>query len=104
MPTNGQFDVAIACRGVIKSFGSGNALTLALRGIDLDVYGGQMTMLIGQSGCGKTTLISIMAGTLDPTEGNINIFGKDLTHMSAAQKVLFRGAYIGFVFQQFNLL
>jgi putative ABC transport system ATP-binding protein len=104
MSTNGELEVAIACSGVTKSFGSGNALTLALRGIDLNVYAGQMTMLIGQSGCGKTTLISIMAGTLDPTQGVINIFDHDITRMSAAEKVLFRGKYIGFVFQQFNLL
>ena len=96
--------VAVGCRGVVKAFGSGNARTLALRGIDLEVYMGQLTMLIGPSGCGKTTLLSVMAGTLDVTEGNIHVLGLELTRMSAAAKVHFRRKHVGFVFQQFNLL
>jgi putative ABC transport system ATP-binding protein len=96
--------VAVRCRGVTKSFGEGNAKTVVLRGVDLDVYTGQMTLMVGPSGCGKTTLMSVLAGTLEVNEGTINIFGKDLVKMSAAQKVRFRGETIGFVFQQFNLL
>src|SRR5262249_5919556 len=96
--------VAIACKGIAKSFGEGSAKTQVLRGIDLDVYKGQMTFLVGQTGCGKTTLISIMAGTLDPTEGSVNVFGQEITKMSQAQVIRFRGDNIGFIFQSFNLL
>ena len=56
-------------RGVTKEFGSGGAVTQALRGVDLDVPYGELLMLIGPSGCGKTTLVSIVAGTLEPTAG-----------------------------------
>src|SRR5262249_58690083 len=56
------------------------------------------------SGCGKTTLISIIAGILDPTEGAVSALGTDLAALSASAKVRFRGANIGFVFQQYNLL
>lgn len=96
--------VAVGCRGVVKAFGSGNARTLALRGIDLEVFMGQLTMLVGPSGCGKTTLLSVIAGTLDVTEGNIQVLGEELTRMSSAKKVRFRRKHVGFVFQQFNLL
>jgi putative ABC transport system ATP-binding protein len=96
--------VAISCRGVTKAFGSGNARTLALRGVDLDVYLGQLTMMVGPSGCGKTTLLSVVAGTLDVTEGSIEAFDVDLAQMSSSAKVRFRRQYVGFVFQQFNLL
>jgi putative ABC transport system ATP-binding protein len=96
--------VAISCRGVVKAFGEGNARTLALRGVDLDVYTGMMTLIIGQSGCGKTTLMSVVAGTLDATEGTVSIFDRLLTGMSQSEMVRFRGETIGFVFQQFNLL
>jgi putative ABC transport system ATP-binding protein len=95
---------AVVCRGVTKEFGDGDARVLALRGVDLEVYPGQMTLLVGQSGCGKTTLISIMAGLLDATAGDVVVLGRDLKRIGGRQLVQFRGRYIGFVFQQYNLL
>jgi putative ABC transport system ATP-binding protein len=77
---------------------------MALRGVDLDVYLGHLTMMVGPSGCGKTTLLSLVAGTLDSTQGKIEAFDFDLTRMSSSAKVRFRRKYVGFVFQQFNLL
>jgi len=96
--------IAVVCRAVTKEFGDGDSRVLALRGVDLEVYPGQMTLLVGQSGCGKTTLISIMAGLLDATAGDVTVLGRDLKRMRGRHLVEFRGRYIGFVFQQFNLL
>jgi putative ABC transport system ATP-binding protein len=96
--------VAVRCRGVTKEFGTGDSRTWALQGADLEVYTGEMTLLVGPSGCGKTTLISIVAALLDATGGDVRVLGKDLARLSGCQKVLFRGAQIGFVFQQYNLL
>ena len=70
--------------GVTKEFGVSDTKTLALRGVDLDVYDGQLTLLVGPSGCGKTTLISIIAGLLNPTQGNVAVFGTDLSSCRAA--------------------
>jgi putative ABC transport system ATP-binding protein len=95
---------AVVCRGLTKEFGDGDSKVLALRGVDLDVYPGQMTLLVGPSGCGKTTLISIIAGLLDPTDGEVHVLGKDLRQLKGRRLVEFRGAHIGFVFQQYNLL
>ena len=95
---------AVRVRGVTRDFGSGGALTRALRGVDLDVPYGQLLMLVGPSGCGKTTLVSIIAGTLLPTDGEVQALGHDLGRMSAAARVRFRRANIGFVFQSYNLL
>ena len=67
---------AVVCRGVTKEFGDGDSKTLALRGVDMEVFAGQMTLLVDQSGCGKTTLISIIAGLLDPTAGELTVLGK----------------------------
>ncbi len=95
---------AVECRGVTKTFGSGDAAVQALRGIDVEVRLGELTLLVGPSGCGKTTLISIIAGLLDPTAGSVSVLGTELTALRGRPLVNFRGRNIGFVFQQYNLL
>ncbi len=70
----------------------------------MEVAAGELTLLVGPSGCGKTTLISIVAGLLDPTEGQVEVLGEDLSEMRGSRLVRFRGEKIGFVFQQYNLL
>ena len=95
---------AVVCRGVTKDFGEGDTRVQALRGVNLDVLGGEMTLLVGESGCGKTTLISIVAGLLDPTAGEVTVLGQSLHHLRSRRLVQFRGQHIGFVFQQYNLL
>src|SRR6267142_1820571 len=95
---------AVQCRGVMKTYGTGDTKVMALRGIDLDVRKGELMMLVGPSGCGKTTLISVMAGILEQDNGECEVFGRDLKHMGQWQKTHFRGQTIGFVFQAFNLL
>ena len=97
-------EIAIRVRGVTKEFGRGTAITRALRGVDLDVPYGELLMLIGQSGCGKTTLVSIVAGTLEPTAGDVVVLGQDLVQISNSRLVKFRRDNVGFVFQAYNLL
>ena len=63
-----------------------------------------MSLIVGPSGCGKTTLLSVIAGILDCDEGEVTIFGSDMTPMSDRQRTRFRAKNIGFVFQQYNLL
>lgn len=95
---------AIRCKGLIKTFGEGNAQVKALQGIDLDVNFGELLMLVGPSGCGKTTLISIIAGILDQDAGECVLLGSDVKKMRPDERAHFRGISIGFVFQAFNLL
>jgi putative ABC transport system ATP-binding protein len=99
-----QSELAVCCRGISKDFGSGQALTHVLRGVDLDVRFGETTFLVGQSGCGKTTLISIIAGLLTATQGSLSVLGEDLRKLQGGRRVDFRSKYLGFIFQQFNLL
>jgi putative ABC transport system ATP-binding protein len=100
---NGQ-SLAVRCRGIRKSFPSGDGAIEVLHGIDFDVPAGELTMLVGPSGCGKTTLISIIAGILSPTEGAVEVCGTRLSALRDAEKAAFRRKSIGFVFQQYNLL
>ena len=97
-------DVLIKCSAVTKEYGVGEAKVTALRGINLEVYRGELLILAGPSGCGKTTLISIFGGILKRDAGTCSILGKDMEEMNTAERARFRGTSIGFVFQTFNLL
>ncbi len=95
---------AVACRGVKKHFGEGDARVEVLRGVDFGATLGEMTFLVGPSGCGKTTLISVIAGLLDPSEGKLDVLGHEHGELHGTARVLFRRRNLGFVFQQYNLL
>ena len=97
-------NLAVRCRNVTKTYGTGQSVVRALRGIDLDVAASELLMLVGPSGCGKTTLISVIAGVLDRNDGECTVFGSDYNELSSAERVRFRGKNIGFVFQAFNLI
>jgi putative ABC transport system ATP-binding protein len=60
--------------------------------------------LSGQSGCGKTTLLSIIAGTLHTDAGHVRVFGHEVEQLDAHQLNSFRARDVGFVFQQFHLI
>lgn len=104
MTTHAQREIAVSCRAITKTYGTGSAQIAALRGIDLDVYRGELLMVVGPSGCGKTTLISIISAILDQDTGQCQVLGNDLTSLGPDDRVRFRGESIGFVFQVFNLL
>lgn len=94
---------AIVARGVEMVFQSGSQRFQALKNIDLEVYRGDIQLLMGPSGSGKTTLLSILGGILTPTAGSVCLLGQDLTRMSRSQLARFRLKNIGFIFQEFNL-
>ena len=102
--TRNDEDLAVDVNNVVKTYGAGDSVVHALRGVDLDVKPGELMMLVGPSGCGKTTLISVIAGILDQDSGECRVFGQDYHRMTARDKTRYRGQTIGFVFQAFNLL
>lgn len=95
---------AVSLRGIVKSFGAGDTKVTVLRGIDLDIYLGEMLLLVGESGGGKTTLLSAIAGILDIDDGDIDVLGVPLSDLPAGKRTTFRGQTMGFIYQQFNLL
>ncbi|GIV68295.1 MAG: ABC transporter ATP-binding protein [Caldilinea sp.] len=101
--TNGQIPV-IALRDITKVYQMGDVEVHALRGIDLEVYPGEMIAIMGPSGSGKSTLMNII-GCLDvPTSGTYELDGKDVSRLKDDQLAAIRNHKIGFVFQNFNLL
>jgi putative ABC transport system ATP-binding protein len=91
-------------RGVSKTYGEGTTEVHALRAIDLSVAPGELVAVMGPSGSGKSSLLTI-AGTLeDATRGDVRVDGASLAGMSRNDKARLRRRSIGFVFQDFNLL
>ncbi len=75
-----------------------------LRGVTLRISAGDHLAIVGRSGCGKSTLLNLL-GLLDvPTSGSLDFFGRPVGSMSSNARARLRGATVGFVFQQFNLL
>lgn len=95
---------AVRARGIVKSFGTGDTQITVLKGIDLYIYLGELLLLVGESGGGKTTLLSAIAGILDIDSGEIDVLGVPLIALSPSQRTRFRGQTMGFIYQQFNLL
>ncbi len=94
----------IEIQEVSKLFGFGDATTLALDEITLNVEKGEFVAIMGPSGCGKTTLMNIL-GVLDkPTYGNYLLDGRYVSRLRPNQQAKVRRDRIGFVFQSFNLL
>jgi len=89
---------------VTKVYSSGDLAVPALRGINLSLESGAFISFVGPSGSGKTTLLNLM-GCLDKaTEGGVRIAGEDVGRLDRRQSAQFRGANLGFIFQNFNLL
>ena len=97
-------DRLVSLRGLTKVFGDGDAATIVLRGIDMDLSCGELTALRGPSGSGKSTLLTILGTLLRPTHGQHTMLGEDLTTASDAERTRFRSEHIGFVFQFHHLL
>lgn len=93
----------IATRDVWKVYGSGDAKTVALRGVSIEINSGEFVAIMGPSGSGKSTLMHII-GLLDtPTKGQVLVKGEDVSTLSADERAILRRKTIGFVFQQYNL-
>lgn len=97
-------DIIVECKDVKKSFFPGKTEVKALKGINLGVKENELIMLMGPSGSGKTTLISIIGGILNQDEGSCSVLHQDINNLPAAEKALFRGKNVGFVFQTLNLI
>ncbi len=94
----------IKLEGIKKSYGEGEALTYALRGIDLEIYEGEFVSIMGSSGSGKSTMMNIIGCLDSPSEGKYFFEGVDVGSLTRAQVSLLRRNFMGFIFQGFNLL
>ena len=94
----------IEVRNVVKTYDGGEGLVTALGGISLNVEEGEFMALVGPSGSGKSTLLSVLGAINPPTSGEVIVDGIDIYKLSSERRADFRSEYLGFVFQQFQLI
>jgi len=75
-----------------------------VKGVSLTIDAGEFVCLVGKSGCGKTTLLSLLSGLEKPTKGRVILNGKEMNGASEDVLALFRRENVGFIFQSFNLI
>ncbi|EKV28897.1 ABC transporter [Caenispirillum salinarum AK4] len=103
-PGSEQPPAVLSARTVRKVYRTGEVPVEALRGVDLDLFAGEITALLGPSGSGKSTLLNILGGLDRPTEGQVLFQGDDIATASDRALTVYRRDHIGFVFQFYNLI
>ena len=97
-------EVLAILKDVTKEFPSGDSVLQVLKGINLEIYKNEFVVVLGESGCGKSTMMNIVGGMDFLTGGTLTIEGKDFSHPTDAQLTKYRREYIGFIFQAYNLM
>ncbi|MGI9628780.1 MAG: ABC transporter ATP-binding protein [Longimicrobiales bacterium] len=100
----GSGGVVLEGRGLTKVYRMGEVDVHALRGVDINLPEGELTVLLGASGSGKSTLLNILGGLDVPTEGRVFYRDQELTGASEVELTQYRRFHVGFVFQFYNLM
>ena len=96
--------VIVKTEKLSKSFSVGGKQQHIIKNLDLEIYEGDFTVIMGSSGAGKSTLLYMLSGMDKPSLGKINYCGEDITDMNDDRLAVFRRKHCGFVFQQIHLV
>ena len=97
-------EVFAVLKDVTKEYQTGDTVLRVLKGINLEVYRNEFVVVLGESGCGKSTMMNILGGMDFLTDGTLIIEGKDFSHPSDEELTRFRRNTVGFIFQAYNLM
>lgn len=97
-------DIVISCRNLFKQFEQGELAVPVLKGVNLDVYRGEMLAIVGASGSGKSTLLHLLGGLDQPSSGDIHILDQNIASMDEATRCKLRNGSLGFIYQFHHLL
>lgn len=89
---------------LVKSYGSGDRLVMAIDHTNLTIYQGEFVAIVGRSGSGKSSLLNMLGGLDRPDSGQVIIDNQDIFKLKDEQLAVFRRRKIGFIFQNFNLV
>jgi putative ABC transport system ATP-binding protein len=96
--------VVFHAKGLTKIYQMGEVQVQALRGVDLDLYDGELVVLLGPSGSGKSTLLNILGGLDSATSGTVYYLDHNLVQTTERELTKYRRDHVGFVFQFYNLI
>jgi len=96
--------VVLSAHALTKTYRMGDIEVVALRGVDLELFQGELIVLLGPSGSGKSTLLNILGGLDPPTSGSVHYLDHDLGRVDERGLTRYRREHVGFVFQFYNLI
>lgn len=102
--TEKRRNAIVEFQDVVKTYGEGEALQYAVNHVSFSVEEGEFVVILGQSGAGKSTVLNMLGGMDQPTEGRVLIDGEEVSGMNDKQLSDFRARKIGFIFQFYNLI
>lgn len=100
----GGNNMLVEFRDVVKTYGTGEGLQIAVDHVNFEIEEGEFVVILGQSGAGKSTVLNMLGGMDQPTEGTVLVAGQKVSGMNDKQLSTYRADIIGFIFQFYNLL
>lgn len=100
----GASRATLSAKNLSKVYRTGEVEVTALNDVSLDLYAGELVVLLGPSGSGKSTLLNILGGLDTPTHGSVSFGEDEITGVDEATLTRYRRDYVGFVFQFYNLI
>jgi putative ABC transport system ATP-binding protein len=96
--------MALVCKDLVVEYSRGGYIVRPIDGLDVEISNGQLVLLLGASGCGKTTLLSVLAAILRPRDGSVRLDDIEVTGLQGSALADYRQRKVGIVFQTFNLI